>query len=57
MTSGGGELRVELGVAVEPRLRLLELGGELQQQPVGAEATDQLDAERQPRAPSSAAAR
>jgi len=32
---------------VEPRLRLLELGGQLEQQPVGAEASDELHAEGQ----------
>ena len=41
------ERRVQVGVAVEPRLRLLELGGELEQEPVGTEAADELDAEGQ----------
>ena len=47
---GPGQGGVQPGVAVEPRLRLLELGGELEQQPVRTQATDELDAEGQARA-------
>ena len=44
----GRERWVQVGVPVEPRLCLLELRGETEQEAVGAERADELDAERQP---------